>query len=331
MELQTEGLSPGRLPEAVWKRSVLKQIRHRREELVSMRSGCCYGRLLTADSGEYSLLSAQIEERTGLLPALRQVLAAACEPIGITATLLLPEGTPEPTLRGKVAALEQECAGYGLDLMQIEPYVLSTVQEMLLQVTVIGRSCCSSAVPDGQRPDNGGRSLQPSAWAGESIVMTGWAGLEGTQRLIEERQEAAMARFPLHFCRKIEQYEIKRLPRMEQKLALEYGATAMYAAGESGILDALWQLGESVGKGMEIFLYQIPIRQETIELTDFLEQNPYQIASGGAFLIVTGQGEALVKKLRQEGIPAALIGTIEEGRDRIVRFGEERRYLEPYR
>lgn len=327
MELQAK-----RLPETVWKRSVLKQLHHRRQDVVPMKSGSPYGRVFSADKEEYVLLSASIKERDGLLPLLRQALAAGCDPVGITAVLLLPEGTPEQTLRLRVHALDQECAAYGLELIQIEPCICSAVQKLLLQVTVVGKNCMLLE----KQPEQSMKSKLPAqkgqtASPGQAIVITGWIGMEGTQRLLRKKQEAAKNRFPLHFIRKTEQYDGGRLPKLEQRLALEYGATAMYAAGEDGILDALWQLGERVGCGMEIFLSELPIRQETIEVTDFFLENPYQLASGGVFLAVTEQGNELAERLRQEGLPAAVAGTIQEGRDRVVCFHEERRYLEPYR
>ena len=50
--------------------------------------------------------------------------------------------------------------------------------------------------------------------------------------------------------------------------------------------------------------------------------------SGGALLIATKDGEGLVKKLEDEGIPASVVGALKEGNDKIIVNGDEKRFLE---
>ena len=45
-------------------------------------------------------------------------------------------------------------------------------------------------------------------------------------------------------------------------------------------------------------------------------------------MIATKDGKDLVKKLEDEGIPAAIIGALKEGKDKIIVNGDEKRYLE---
>ena len=74
---------------------------------------------------------------------------------------------------------------------------------------------------------------------------------------------------------------------------------------------------------------KIPVRQETIEICEFYDLNPYEFLSGGALLMVTENGDALVEALMQEGISAAVIGMTTGGNDKIIRNQDETRYLEP--
>ena len=46
-------------------------------------------------------------------------------------------------------------------------------------------------------------------------------------------------------------------------------------------------------------------------------------------LIGTSKGNLLVETLEEAGIHATVIGCVTEGADRIVRNGDEKRYLEP--
>ena len=74
---------------------------------------------------------------------------------------------------------------------------------------------------------------------------------------------------------------------------------------------------------------RIPVRQETIEICEFFELNPYELVSGGCLLMVADKGYDLVRELEEEHIPAAVIGKTTGDNDRIVINKEERRFLEP--
>ena len=56
--------------------------------------------------------------------------------------------------------------------------------------------------------------------------------------------------------------------------------------------------------------------------------NPYQMLSTGALLIAAADGEGLVQKMALEGIPSVVIGRTTSGKERILRNGEEVRYLD---
>lgn len=81
--------------------------------------------------------------------------------------------------------------------------------------------------------------------------------------------------------------------------------------------------------GLEIDLKKLPIRQETVEICNLLDLNPYELISGGCLLIAAENGADLVRRLEEENIPATVVGRTTGGKDRIIRNGEEKRFLEP--
>jgi hydrogenase maturation factor len=87
-------------------------------------------------------------------------------------------------------------------------------------------------------------------------------------------------------------------------------------------------MGQCSGVGLEIDLKKIPIRQETIEICEFFDLNPYKLLSGGSLLMASEDGNALVRALGKSGICATIIGKATEGNDRVLISGEERRFLE---
>ena len=68
-----------------------------------------------------------------------------------------------------------------------------------------------------------------------------------------------------------------------------------------------------------------------MEICNFLDLNPYELLSGGSLLIGADDGYALAERLQKAGIPAAVIGRAVPGNDRVVRNGEEKRFLGPVR
>ena len=101
------------------------------------------------------------------------------------------------------------------------------------------------------------------------------------------------------------------------------------AVSEGGVFHALWTLAEQAGTGLEVSLKKIPIRQETVEICNELDVNPYELSGNGSLLFVTDQGEMLAEQLQQQKIPAAVIGFLSADNDRVIVNGEERRFLEP--
>ena len=70
------------------------------------------------------------------------------------------------------------------------------------------------------------------------------------------------------------------------------------------------------------------IRQETIEVCEHFRMNPYQLASSGCLLIVTEDGRAMTEAFAEIGVHAAVIGRLRGDRDKIIRNGEDVRYID---
>ncbi|MBP3678162.1 MAG: hydrogenase maturation factor, partial [Agathobacter sp.] len=163
---------------------------------------------------------------------------------------------------------------------------------------------------------------------GMDIVATKWVGLEGTAILAQEKEEELRERLSLPFIDKAKTFRQMMSILPEAAVAVKSGASAMHDVSEGGIFGALWELAESAGVGLEIDLKKIPIRQETIEICEFLDMNPYKMLSGGCLLIATEDGNGLVMELEKEDIPAVIIGKATDSNDRVLINEDERRFLE---
>ena len=114
----------------------------------------------------------------------------------------------------------------------------------------------------------------------------------------------------------------------EARMAREHGVCAMHDASEGGILGALWELAEGAGLGLEADLRGIPLRQETVEVCECCGANPYELLCGGCLVMTARDGHGLAAALEAAHIPATVIGKLTGGRSRILRCGEEIRYLD---
>ena len=65
----------------------------------------------------------------------------------------------------------------------------------------------------------------------------------------------------------------------------EAGFSALYFTENGGILSGLWKMAEASGVGMDVDLRRIPIRQETIEVCERLDVDPYKLEAKGSVLI----------------------------------------------
>ncbi len=153
---------------------------------------------------------------------------------------------------------------------------------------------------------------------GMSIVMSKWIGLTGTARIAREHEREVSGRLPARMIRGMEAYGDDLSVDAEKQAAARFDVCDLREVTEGGIWRALWEMADDHDIGLTVDLHKIPVRQETIEVCEICGLNPYELLSGGAALMVTWQGEALVEALAEAGVHAAVIGFITDSHDRIV-------------
>ena len=161
---------------------------------------------------------------------------------------------------------------------------------------------------------------------GQDLVIAGFAGLEGTKQIAARRERELLSRFSKGYLN-----EIKNIPDvvsdMDSRSFQELGANRWEEAGEGGIHTALWNISGTCGVGFQIDLYRIPIRQETVEICEFYDLDPYGLYCRSVVLAAENGGHT-ESALRQRGIPAAWIGTITGGIAREVFYGGVHRFMD---
>ena len=314
----------GKIPESVLKRSVFKQIKHRREEVL-VRPGvgkdCA---VLQIEQDEAIVLSTDpitgTANEIGKLAVhitANDIAASGAELIGIMLTILLPDRAKESELREMMQEVEACCEELDIEVLGGHTEVTSSVNQPIITVTGVGKIKKEELkVMEGLKPN-------------DELVMTKWAGLEGTAILANDKEEELLSRYNRDFIaggKELMQYisVVK-----DAKIAKEVGVSAMHDITEGGIFGALWELASAYNVGVEVDLKKIPIKQETIEICEFFDLNPYMLMSSGCLLIGTSKGNEVVDCLKKAGIVASVIGRVVNGHDKAIINEDEIRYLEP--
>lgn len=316
-------MKTGNISQTAWKRSVQKQLKSRREEVLfspSMEEPCTALRM--ADG---SVIVTAAASTSGTVPesgdyavikSVNDVASRGAEAIGVSVQMILPEYVSEAQLKAMTGSMDSVCRQAGVQLTCLKAETSPFVSQILTIASATGKA-------------SGGSMIRTAdAGPGQDIILCGHIALEGTLRILAEREEELSRRFVPAFIRQIKEQKKALLAAGAISAAVHAGAAAVHQIGSGGILAALWELAEASGIGLEIELSKISVRQETVEICEYYNLNPYQMTSAGSFLMTAKNGDAVVKALDRAGARAVRLGVATDGNARVITSGEEQRYLD---
>ncbi|MBR5315510.1 MAG: AIR synthase family protein [Firmicutes bacterium] len=308
----------GKVPENILERSVFKQLHTKRPEVLlgaGVGEDCAAVKLsedeifilstdpITGTANDIGKLAIQI--------TVNDLASSGAEPVGVLLTILLPDNTKESQLKKIMLQMEEACAAANVQIMGGHTEVTAAVNQPVVTVCGVGK------VKEGKLV------LTSGARPGMDIVVSKWIGIEGTSIIAKDKEEELLTRFSSSFIDRAKELDVYLSVLPESKVAVACGVSAMHDVTEGGIFGALWEMAEASGIGLDIDLKKIPIRQETVEICEFYDLNPYRLISSGCMLMATEDGNKLVRELEKAGIHAVVIGKATEGKDRCIRKDEE--------
>lgn len=314
----------GKVPENVLKRSVMKQLHYKRDEVI-LGPGIgedCAALALAEDE----ILVMSTDPITGTAKDIgklaiqitaNDLASAGAEPIGVMLTILLPDGTREIALKRIMEQMECACREAKMQILGGHTEVTAVVNQPVVNVAGVAKAKKGSLISTA------------GVRAGMDIVVSKWVGIEGTMIFAKEKEAELKEHFPADFVDTAIGFDRYLSVVPEAAVATQSSVAAMHDVTEGGLFGALWEMAEASGVGLEIDLKKIPIRQETVEICEYFDVNPYGLISSGMMLMASADGNALVLALQEAGIPATVIGKAIEGNDRVIIRDEERRFLEP--
>ena len=319
-------MKAGKISEAVLKRSVLKTVNSQLKQKNASKAGVGVDAGLFAvpgNAGNVAVACAAVAGNNegmaelAVYRACNSLLAAGGTPVAVTVQLMLPESMEEAGLKQTMQEILSACENADVVLNQGHTQVSPLVTERVVSVTAVGSAPQIAFLNE--------------TVAGSELVMTKTAGLAGAVLLSEAHREALHGRYTYAFIDKARCRRAELSVRAEAKCLAKHGIVHMHDVAEGGVFGAVWELAERLQAGVEIDLKKIPILQETVEISEYFDVNPYQLRGDGALLFLTQDSAFIIEQLEKAGIPAAVIGRMTEGNDRILINEDEIRHLEPNR
>lgn len=235
-------------------------------------------------------------------------------PTGIQLIVHVPEKYEERILGKKIQNINDAAKAFGIPIVQCRVYKGET-KELLIHITVIGttkNNLCTGNVKPGMK-----------------LVMAGAAGIGGSVILNELYREKLAEKFTSAFLRECDEFKNMLSVKTAARIALSADVCYMHDISDGGVFGAVWEVGSATNKGVYVDVKKIPIWQQTIEMAEVFDINPYMMEGTGAIIIVCENGKDVVKSLLEQNIPAEIIGEITGNQDRVIINGDETRFLEP--
>ena len=302
------------------KRSILKPITSRREEvLVGAGIGNNSSVISSDKDGVFvmSVNSINLKSRKAPIFAFYRVVnnlfADGAQPMSLLVEIIFPKKSEEMLMCQWMKQLDKLCEKHNMEIIGGHTTVSMAVSEPILSLTAIGKRK---------------EVLLEKAKPGQDLVITKDIGLEGSYLIAHYKREELLTRYRSEFIDRAEEFIEQLSCQRECEIGKALGVTAMHNLSEGGILGGLWEMLDGANVGMDIDLKAIPIRQETVEVSEYFNVNPYYLLSGGSMLMATDNANQLIEQLKQYGIKGTIIGKVIKGNDRIIRNEEEQRFLD---
>lgn len=311
-------MNRGKVSENILRRSVLKDIKVNKDVITGAAFGedCailnCQGKTAVSEA-----MGTKAEG--GVLAMIRAVnnLAASGYKFAFASVVLaFSEEISEEEIKYTQKLLIQKAEELGGTIIGGQTEVSNSVKETVVSVTVIGERITDASLS------------KKNIKAGDSIIATKFIGLECGSIIVREAREKLLQEFDSRFLKRFTDYKDWLSVAEEGKIGVDFKVKAMKDVSEKGIFNALWELGSAASMGLRVNLKDIPVRQELIEISNFLNINPYEMRSSGMMLMVTERPNELLEVLSEKDIPAAVIGHFTDNNDRVVVNEDEERHLE---
>ena len=345
----------GKVKESILKRSVLRQL-HNHSEQGSPASGEDAGVLFmpefmpefTQGFSEKNGVAMAVNPVEGwtfaakraVYGAVNSMLAAGAAPKAISLSILMPEEAEEKQLKALIKEIDSLCMQENILVLSGHTAVSPYVSTLILSVTAMGSITENRKDITANKENNTANkeSIEDSKGntkqitvvnADLDLVVAGTVGREGAAMLAAEYAKRLEERYAPSYIEAAKHLFDDGSMTAVADILQQKEVVSVHDVREGGIFAALWEMAAAANVGLSIDLKNIPIKQHTIEVCEYFNLNPYMLRSGGTLLLACANGARIVEQLKNTGVEAAVIGQTTAGNDRLIRYDDEARFLEP--
>ncbi len=298
-------LPPGKIPIDILQSIVFKNLGADRKEVTLGPKTGVDGAVLEIGSKSVIVSMDPITgavERIGLEAVnvnANDVATFGVEPAFIFSCIMLPEGADSKIV--ETISTQMGTAAKELGIAIVGGHCESTPG--LTSPIVV---CCIMGLTE-----KGQYVTAAGAKAGDKLILTKSAGIEGTAILATDREEqlSKVVKPKMLECAKSYYNQISVVK--DALTAYRAGGVhAMHDPTEGGVLNGVHEMADAAGLGLLIFEEKIVVEPETAKICRYFEIDPLQLISSGALLIAAEPQAApkIIEALKEQKIFATVIG-----------------------
>ena len=247
---------------------------------------------------------------------------------GISVRILFPEETEEEFLADVCGEIQKGCECIKAKLTSLSAEGTAAVQTPIVYACAGGTKVQDPGMHALEETADKKTGNRQKFVKNRELLLCGYAGLEGSLRILEAAEEELSQRFINTFLMQAKKLR-DQLITPEQILEAAKGRDiSVWQIGSGGILAALWEMAEEEKIGFEIAMGSISLKQETVEICEYYRLNPYQLTSAGSYLILTDEADQVIEVLEKAGARAVRLGVAKAQNARVITSKEEIRYLD---
>lgn len=308
----------GKISESILKRSVLKEIHAKNEDVITGAGvGIDAAVIKCDDSMVCATTTVTLGEgfwgELGIIRVWNDIACMGGRMQAAMVNITLPEDFDEKVLKSIMRQSDEVSKRLGVQIVGGHTEISGQVLKPLVSYTGFGNKMYNSS-----------KKIKP----GDKIAITKWIGMEGAYLLTQYKEEELKKRFPAQMIEPVRRMGEWLTIHEEAYLATEHGASFVHNLSNGGVLNGLWELSVRGKCGIRADFKKIPVRQEIIEICELFDLNPYQLLSGGSLLMTIPQGSDTIEAIKEQGIPVCIIGEVTGGNDKILINEDEIRYLD---
>ncbi|MEM2107727.1 MAG: AIR synthase family protein [Candidatus Bathyarchaeia archaeon] len=313
-------LPPGKIPVDILKEVVFKNLGANRKEVIIGPAAGIDGAVL--DIGDKSLIVSMdpitgAVERIGWLAVnvnANDVATFGVAPVFLFSCILLPENADKALV--EAISSQMNAAAKALGIAIVGGHCESTPS--LTNPIVVG--CIMGLTAKGCYVTAGGAKV------GDKLILTKSAGIEGTAILAADREPILKKTMDAQMLQAAKSFYNHISVVNDALTAYRTGGVhAMHDPTEGGIAGGIHEMADASNLGIKIFREAVPVQPETALICGIFQIDPLQLISSGALLIAAEPESAgvIIRNLKREQIPAAVIGEFTENKRQRVLIKED--------